>query len=425
MTVAIMLMAIGILMAIRVPVALSILGPSLVYMLATGNSPGFAMRIAADGVASFPLLAVPLFILLGTLANYAGVADRLFEFAESLLHRIKGNLGYVNVFASIGFAWMSGSALADAAAMGKTLVPAMERSGFKRSFATGLTASSSLISPVMPPSIPAVIYASVAAVSTGALFAASVLPALLLAASLLVVVWLYIARHKDELTGPSEKPRPIGEATIRVFGAMLTPVIILGGILGGFFTPTEAAALGALYIIILGFIYRTLTIPMLWKALRETAVTTASIMLIIAAATILGWILAREEVPQALSAMMTGNLNSSVAFLLVTAVLLLVLGAFIDATALLLITVPILLPVATEFGVDPIHFGVVTILALMMGLLTPPVGTVLFVMSSVLRMPAGEVFKGVLPFLIPISVVLLLLIFFPGIVTVVPGLVGM
>jgi tripartite ATP-independent transporter DctM subunit len=425
MTVAIMLIAIGILMAIRVPVALSILGPSLVYMLATGNSPGFAMRIAADGIASFPLLAVPLFILLGTVANYAGVADRLFEFAESLLHRVTGNLGYVNVFASVGFSWMSGSALADAAAMGKTLVPAMERSGFKKSFATGLTASSSLISPVMPPSIPAVIYASVAAVSTGALFAASVLPALLLAGALLVVVAIYIARHKDDLTGPAEAPRPIGEATVRVLGALLTPVIILGGILGGFFTPTEAAALGALYIIILGFIYRNLTVSLLWKALRETAVTTASIMLIIAAATILGWILAREEVPQALSSMMTGNLNSSVVFLLVTAVLLLVLGAFIDATALLLITVPILLPVATEFGVDPIHFGVITILALMMGLLTPPVGTVLFVMSSVLRMPAGEVFKGVLPFLFPISIVLLLLIFFPGIVTVVPGLVGM
>ena len=327
--------------------------------------------------------------------------------------------------ASVGFAWMSGSALADAAAMGKTMVPAMERAGFKKSFATGLTASSSLISPVMPPSIPAVIYASVAAVSTGALFAASVLPALLLAGALLVVVALYIARHKEDLVGPSEAPRPIGEATVRVLGALLTPVIILGGILGGFFTPTEAAALGALYIIILGFIYGNLTIGLLWKSLRETAVTTASIMLIIAAATILGWILAREEVPQALSSVMTGNLNSPVSFLLVSAVLMLILGAFIDATALLLIIVPILLPVATEFGVDPIHFGVVTILALMMGLLTPPVGTVLFVMSSVLRMPAGEVFRGVLPFLVPITIVLLLLIFFPGIVTVVPNLVGM
>jgi len=210
-----------------------------------------------------------------------------------------------------------------------------------------------------------------------------------------------------------------------VLGAMLTPVIILGGILGGFFTPTEAAALGALYIIILGFIYKKLTVATLWKALRETAVTTASIMLIIVAATILGWILAREEVPQALSALMTGNLSSATAFLLVTTVLLLILGAFIDATALLLITVPILLPVATEFGVDPIHFGVVAILALMMGLLTPPVGTVLFVMSSVLRMPVGDVFRGVLPFLVPIGVVLLLLIFFPAIVTVVPTVIGM
>ncbi|WLP87275.1 TRAP transporter large permease [Corynebacterium stationis] len=425
MTIAILIIAIAILMAIRVPVALSILGPSLVYMLATGNSPGFTMRIAADGIASFPLLAVPLFILLGTVANYSGVADRLFDFADSLFHRVTGNLGYVNVMASVGFSWMSGSALADAAAMGKTLVPAMERAGFKKSFATGLTASSSLISPVMPPSIPAVIYASVAAVSTGALFAASVLPALLLAGALLVVVAFYIARHKDELVGSADEPRPLGQATVRVFGALLTPVIILGGILGGFFTPTEAAALGALYIIILGFIYKKLTVATLWKALRETAVTTASIMLIIVAATILGWILAREEVPQALSSLMTGNLNSATAFLLVTAVLLLILGAFIEATALLLITVPILLPVATEFNVDPLHFGVVTILSLMMGLLTPPVGTVLFVLSSVLRMPVGDVFRGVTPFLVPIGVVLLLLIFFPTIVTVVPAVIGM
>src|SRR5699024_9169579 len=163
---------------------------------ATGNSPGFAMRIAADGIASFPLLAVPLFILLGTVANYSGVADRLFEFGVSLPHRVTGHIGYFNVMASICFAWMSGSAVADAAVMGKTLVPAMERAGFKKSFGTGLTASSSLISPVMPPSIPAVIYASVAAVSTGALFAASVLPALLLAAALLVVVALYLARQQ-------------------------------------------------------------------------------------------------------------------------------------------------------------------------------------------------------------------------------------
>src|SRR5699024_9273872 len=177
-------------------------------------------------------------------------------FAESLLHRVTGNLGYVNVMASVGFAWMSGYALADAAALVKTLVLAMERAGFKKSFATGLTASSSLISPVMPPSIPAVIYVSVAAVSTESLFVASVLPALLLAAALLVVVALYIAQHKDELVGSVEKPRPIGQATVRVIGAMLTPVIILGGILGGFFTPTEAAALGALYIIILGFVYK-------------------------------------------------------------------------------------------------------------------------------------------------------------------------
>lgn len=426
MTVVILLLvAIGALMALRVPVALAILGPSLVYMLGTGNSIGFAMRIATEGVSSFPLLAVPLFILLGTVANYAGIADRLFTFAEALLKNLKGSLGYVNVLSSVGFAWMSGSALADAAAMGKTLVPAMERSGFKKPFATGLTASASLISPVMPPSIPAVIFASVAAVSTGALFAASVLPAILLAFALLAVVFIYVRIHKNDFNNSGSTTAPLREATVRVIGPAIAPVLILGGILLGLFTPTEAAALGAFYMMLLGFIYKSLSLSDLWKAVKETTVTTGSIMLIIASASLLGWVLAREEVPQNLSALMTGNLNSGIAFLAVACLLLIVLGAFIDATALLLIAVPILLPVANEFGVDPIHFGVVSILSLMIGLLTPPVGTVLFVMSSVLRMPAGEVFKGTAPFLIPLFVVLVLLIIFPSITTIIPSLLGM
>ena len=423
MSLLILALAVAALLAIRVPVGLAFLGPSLIYMLTAGNSPGFAMRIAAEGTASFPLLAVPLFILLGTLANHAGIADRIFDFALAILGRVRGSLGYVNVASSVGFAWMSGSALADSAALGKIMVPTMVKNGFKRDFAIGLTASSTLISPVMPPSIPAVIFASVATVSTGALFAASVLPALLLAAALLITVYIYV-RKNSQLQKTPRSREEIKKASIRVIGPILTPVIILGGILGGIFTPTEAAAIGAVYILILGFIYGTLTVKGVLHALRETAVTTASIMLIIAAAALLGWVLSREQVPQTLADLMTSNISSPIVFLLVVNVLLVILGAFIDATAVILITVPVLLPIATEFGVDPVHFGVIMILNLMIGLLTPPVGSVLFVMSSVLKTPVEQVFKGVAPFLIPMVAVLLLLTFVPGIVTIVPNLLG-
>lgn len=424
MSLLILAVAIAILLIIRVPVGLAFLGPSLMSMLMSGNSPGFAMRIAAEGTASFPLLAVPLFILLGTLANYAGIADRIFDFALALLGRVRGSLGYVNVASSVGFAWMSGSALADSAALGKIMVPAMQKTGYSRGFSTGLTASAALISPMMPPSIPAVIFASVATVSTGALFAASVLPALLLAAALLVTVYLYVRKH-SELKKSPRSAQEIKAASLRVIGPILAPVIILGGILGGFFTPTEAAAIGVLYILALGFIYRTLSFKGVLNALRETAVTTGSIMLIIAAASLLGWVLSREQVPQNLADFMTSNISSPILFLLAVNVLLIILGAFIDATAVILITVPVLLPIAVEFGVDPVHFGVIMILNLMIGLLTPPVGSVLFVMSSVLRTPVETVFKGVAPFLIPMFLVLLLLTFFPAIVTFVPNLLGL
>lgn len=424
MNLLILALAIALLLAIRVPVGLAFLGPSLVYMLVSGNSPGFAMRIAAEGTASFPLLAVPLFILLGTLANHAGIADRIFDFALAVLGRVRGSLGYVNVASSVGFSWMSGSALADSAALGKILVPTMEKNGFKRDFSIGLTASSALISPVMPPSIPAVIFASVATISTGALFAASVLPALLLALALLITVYIYVRKHSELKKSPRSKEE-IKYASVRVIGPILTPVIILGGILGGIFTPTEAAAIGVLYIMVLGFMYRTLSLKGMWSALRETAVTTASIMLIIAAAQLLGWVLSREQVPQNLADFMTSNITNPIVFLLVVNLLLILLGAFIDATAVILITVPVLLPIAVEFGVDPVHFGVIMILNLMIGLLTPPVGSVLFVMSSVLRTPVEQVFKGIAPFLIPMLLVLLLLTFFPGIVTIVPNVLGL
>ncbi|WP_199434623.1 TRAP transporter large permease [Qaidamihabitans albus] len=412
------------LLVLRVPVAFALLGPCLTYVTMNGNSVGLSMRELTGAVDSFPLLAVPLFILVGVIANQAGIADRLFDFAQSVIGRIRGSLGYVNIGVSLGFSWMSGSALADAAGLGKVEVPAMVRKGYSKRFSVGITAASSLIGPVMPPSIPAVVYASIAAVSTGALFAASVVPAFLLAAGLAVAVFGW-ARRRTDLTTQAFEWRRFRQAALRVLGPLGAPVIILGGILGGLFTPTEAAAVGAAYVLLLGLAYRTVRPRDLAPLLRDTAATTASITLILGASGLLSWILAREQVPRAVAEAMLGVTDNQVMFLLMVNVLLIFLGAVLEGISVLVIAVPILLPIAVEFGVDPLHFGVIAILNLMIGLLTPPIGAVLYVLSPVTDMPVHEVFRATAPFLVPLVAVLLVVTFVPSVVTFLPGLLGL
>ncbi|GAA1211732.1 TRAP transporter large permease [Prauserella alba] len=415
---------IAVLLALRVPVAFALLGPCLTYVTFNGQSVGLSTRELTGAIDSFPLLAVPLFILLGVIANHAGIADRMFDFALALIGRVKGSLGYVNIGVSLGFSWMSGSALADAAGLGKVEVPAMVRKGYSKRFSVGITAASSLIGPVMPPSIPAVIYSSIAAVSTGALFAASVLPAFLLAAGLAIAVFVWARRQHDLQSQPFDWAT-LRRATVRVLAPLLCPVIILGGILAGFFTPTEAAAVGATYVLALGVCYRAVRLRDLGGILRDSAATTASITLIIGASGLLAWILAREQVPAAVADWMLGFTDSQVVFLLMVNVLLIVLGAVLEGTSVLVITVPILLPIAVEFGVDPLHFGVLTIVNLMIGLLTPPIGAVLYVLSPVTKMPVHEVFRGTAPFLVPLVAVLLLLTFVPSVATFLPQVLGL
>ncbi|MGJ9423404.1 TRAP transporter large permease [Aeromicrobium sp. CF3.5] len=419
-----LLLTIGLLLVLRVPVAFAFLGPGLGYLVLTDQSLGLAMRLITNSTASFPLLAIPLFVLLGVMANRAGIADRLFDFALAFFGRVRGGLGYVSVGVSLGFSWMSGSAVADAAALSKVEIPTMERNGYTRRFGLGVVGSSSLIAPVMPPSIPAVIYAGLAAVSTGALFAASVIPALLMAVGLCVVVFFLVRRQPDIVVTGFEWSR-VRETGKRVLGPLLAPVIILGGILGGLFTPTEAAAVGALYMLMLGFGYRTLHLRDLPRIFSETVMTTAAIMLIVSSASLLGYVLARERVPQQLSELVLGLTDNGTVFLLLVAGLMLVLGTVIDATAVLVLVVPILLPIAGRLDVDPIVLGVLMILSLMIGLLTPPVGTVLYVLSSTMKVPVSEAFKGSLPFLVPLVLVCLVIIFFPAIVTWLPAQLGL
>jgi len=424
MTVLVLLVAILLLLALRVPVAFAFLGPGLVYLVLDGESLGLPMRLVANATGSFVLLAVPLFVLLGVIANHAGIADRLFDFALALFGRVRGGLGYVSVGVSLGFSWMSGSAVADAAALSKVEIPPMLRAGYPHRFGLGVVGASALIAPVMPPSIPAVIFAGQASVSTGALFAGSVVPALLMALGLCVVVFVLVRRQEGIVHLGFSRAR-LATATRRVVLPILAPVLILGGILGGLFTPTEAAAVGAAYMLLLGFGYGTLKVRDLPRILVETVTTTAAIMLIVASAALLGYVLAKERVPQALADLVLGFTDEGTVFLLLVVALMLLLGTVVDATATLVLVVPILMPVATRLGVDPVVLGVAMILSLMIGLLTPPVGTVLYVLSSTQRVRVGEVFRGVLPFLVPLLVCCLLVVFVPGLVTWLPAALGL
>ncbi|MCR2785939.1 MULTISPECIES: TRAP transporter large permease [unclassified Microbacterium] len=410
---------------LRVPVAFAMIAASMLYFYTQGLSPGYAMSSIVNGINSFPLLAVPLFIFVGTVANHLGIATRLYDFARALLPRLPGNLAYVNLATAIGFSWISGSALADAASTSKVQIPQMLKAGYPYGFSAGLTASGSLMSTVMPPSIPAVLFAATATISTGALFAGSILPAMLMALGLAIYVFIWVKLHPAVAVSRSFDGAMLGKAVVRVLGPMMLPVIILGGIFSGWFTPTESAGIAAAYMLVLGVFYRTLTFKVFWRASKETVIISGGILLILGASNLMGQVLAREQVSRNLGEWLSNLTDNPVVFLLLLNVLLILLGIFLEAPPVILVLVPILMPIAASFGIDPVHLGVIMILNLMIGSLTPPVGAVLFVVGSITRRPMGELFRGILPFLIPLGVVLLLLTLFPAIVTIVPTWLGL
>jgi tripartite ATP-independent transporter DctM subunit len=398
----------------RVPVAISMLLPCLAYVAGSPDiTLGVALQQTVGSIDSFPLLAVPLFIMTGYLSNAGGLADRLFRMLLTLFKKIPGNLGFVNVFSSLMFSWMSGAAIADAAGLGSVLVPAMKKRGYDEKFALGLTGASSLIGPIMPPSIPAIVYAVSAGVSVGSLFFAGVLPALVL--TLILCIFVYRDARKNPLREEaSAQEIPVAKAISSAIPVLLTPVIILGGILGGIFTPTEAAAAAVMWVLTLSICYRSLSFKAFRGVLIKTATTTGSILLIVAAAGLFGWIIAREQGPQAVTEAMLQFTDNPIVFLLLINVALLITGMILEPVAGLLITVPVLLPAAVEFGIDPLHLGIVMILNLVLGLLTPPVGLVLYVLSSVTGSPVQTVTRGTIPFLIPLLITLLLVTFIPA-----------
>lgn len=413
-----------ILIMLGVHVGYALIMASVFFFAASGgwNLVPFALEQMFNGVNSQTLLAVPFFVLAGNLMNGGGVTTRIFDFAASMIGHRKGGLAHVNVVASLIFSGMSGSALADAGGLGQLEIKSMKDAGFDEGFAGGITAASCIIGPLVPPSTPLIIYAVLANQSVEKLFMAGFLPGLLTTAALMVMC--SILSHKRNY--PSEPKRSWSyraNSFKKSFWALLTPVIILIGIFTGYFTPTEAAVVAALYTMILGFfVYKELTLDSFFKICLDSIKTSGTIVLMILGVTLFQFVISREQMPQAIATFFTSHVSSKFMLLLMINVVLLLLGTCIDALPLQMILVPILLPAVLAYNINPIHFGVVVIFNLMIGILTPPMGTALFVVARVGNMQFKTLVKGVIPFLIPLVITLILLNAFPEITLILPRL---
>ena len=413
-----------VLIMLGVHVGYALIMSSLFFFTVSGslNLVPFALEQMFNGVNSQTLLAVPFFVLAGNLMNGGGVTTRIFDFAASMIGHKKGGLAHVNVLASLIFSGMSGSALADAGGLGQLEIKSMKDAGFDEGFAGGITAASCIIGPLVPPSTPLIIYAVLANQSVEKLFMAGFLPGLLTTAALMIMC-AYLAHKRNY---PSEPKRSWGyrlNSFKKSFWALLTPIIILFGIFTGYFTPTEAAVVAALYTMILGFfVYKELTLKSFFKICLDSIKTSGTIVLMILGVTLFQFVISREQMPQAIAAFFTSNVDSKLMLLLMINIVLLILGTCIDALPLQMILVPILLPAVLAYGLNPIQFGVVVIFNLMIGILTPPMGTALFVVSRVGNMQFKTLVKGVLPFLIPLIITLILLNVFPQITLFLPTL---
>ena len=424
MYIALLFASFFVFLAMGVPVAVALGGSSLIYVLASGSVPDFVvLHRMVNGIDSFPLLAIPFFILAGNLMNSAGITNRIFAFARAMVGWMRGGLGHVNVGASVVFAGMSGAAVADAGGLGTIEVKAMRDAGYDRGFAVGVTAASSTIGPIIPPSLPMVIYGVMASASIGQLFAAGFIPGLLMAVSLMVMIAWY-ARVRNYPRDAAFDLCVLWRAFQGAFLSLMTPIIIVGGILSGMVTPTEAAIAAVFWALILGVVvYRTLNFSRLVRVSIETIETTASILLIVAAASIFAWILTSNRVTEHFADFILTLSDNPIIILLLLNLIILIAGCFLETIAAITILVPVLLPVAVKLGVDPVHFGVIMVLNLMIGLLTPPIGMVLYVLAKVTNTPFEVCVRSTMPFLVPLVVVLMLVTFFPAISMWLPTLV--
>jgi tripartite ATP-independent transporter DctM subunit len=391
-------------------------GPDLLFI--------FMQRFYA-GSTSFPLLAIPFFIVAGNLMNTGGMTVRIFHVAHLFVGRVRGGLGHVNVIGSMLFAGMSGSAVADAAGLGLVEVKAMREAGYRPSYAAAITAASSTIGPVIPPSIPFVIYGAIANVSVGALFLAGILPGILMGISMMIVIALTARAKKLPVLHVSPSMGEAAKTVLEALPALLMPAFVVGGLLFGLVTPTEAAVVAAAYAVVMGlFVYRELDIRQLPEVLWVSGRQTVQVLFIMAAAAPFSWILVQQQIPNAVVNALLSLSSEPWIILVLVNVALLILGMFIEGIAIMVICMPMLLPAMAKIGVDPIHFGVIVVLNLMIGLITPPVGLCLYTISQVANVPLLEIVREVWPYLIGLLVVLFIITFAPAFVMWLPSLLG-
>ena len=407
------------------PIVFALPTSALVYLIITDSFPPMlVVQRVASGLESYVLLAIPLFIFAGNLFNAAGISTRIFDFAAACVGHIRGSLAHVNIFASVIFSGMSGVAQADAAGLGAVEVREMKKRGFSPEFSAAITAVSSIIGPIIPPSGIMIIYAVLADVSVPDLFLAGIVPGILMALFLMIFVyWLAKTDRIEAPLVPKKGPSEIGFAFWRALPALAAPVFLISGILLGFATPTQLGALTVVYAIFLGITTGELKLNYFWKSTKETIVTCGALVFIIAAATPFSAILALEGIPQQLAEVLLSISDNPLVILLLVNIALLIFGMVMDTTAILLVAVPVLVPALKTLGIDPVHFGIVMVINLLIGTLTPPFGVLIFVMTEVAKVKYRPLLRQIAPFYLPLIIFLIMVTYFPSLSLSLPALV--
>jgi len=408
---------------LRLPIAFALGASSLIFILGSGFSLLIIPQVMITTFDSFVLLAIPLFMMAGELMNYGGITDRLFGFASKLVGHITGGLAHVNVVANMIMAGMSGSAVADASGIAVIAIPSMEKEGFDVDFSAAITAAASTIGPIIPPSVPFVIYAATSGVSVGALFAGGAVPGVIMGMFLMIAVY-FISVRRHYPRHPRARLGELGIAFCKAFPALCAPIIIIGGILTGAFTPTEAAGVAVLYAFVLGvFVYKELTWRRALEVILNVGKNAASVMIIISMASVFAYVLAYVGLAQSVAHLIMGITTNKYLILLIINILLLIVGCFMEPTSTLLVLIPMLLPAIDAVGINRVHFGVVAVLNLMIGLLTPPVGVCLYIVSKVARISFERAVVAVWPLIMVLIAVLILITYVPILVLWLPSVV--
>ena len=395
---------------------------SFAFVWLAGIPAGIIPQKLAQAANSFPLLAAPLFVLMGNIMNSAGITDRIFGFATACVGWLRGGLCHANILASVIFAGMSGSAVADAGGVGTLEIKAMRDEGYDAETAAAITSASATIGPIIPPSLPMVVYGVSADVSIGGLVLGGVIPGLMMAVALMAMV-VAVAKRRGYAPHPFPGLGALWEAYKRAHWALMTPVILFGGMMSGLFTPTEAAAVATVYALVLGlFIYRDFRLRDLPRLIVDTVETTGVVLALVMCAAALAWGLSLSRIPQTVGPQIVALVGNPLMFLLAVNLLLLVVGCFMEALAAMLILIPILAPAAAQFGIDPVQFGVIFVLNLMIGTITPPVGVVLFITSRIAGISFEAMCRAILPWLIPLLAVLAAITLWPPLTTFLPKL---